>query len=748
MSDPAFGVDISTFQGNINWAKLVAGNVKFVFVRAKYGTFDDARFKMNWPGAKAAGLLRGAYLFYRPKNDASPIAQAEAFVNSLGGDFGELPLVVDVERDPGQEIPPVETLQSGLRACLERITQLTGRKPIIYTALGFWNESLGSVSWAKDYDLWVANWVTSWTSESRPLLPNAWTNYRFWQFAADGNQQGANLGVESRDLDLNLFNGDVAALSAYANGHPVIITPDEGVRERSVWVNTDIGLSFRSQPMVSDDNLLAQLPFATPITAIGEPSKAASGNEWQKVRLTDGRVGFVLAFIANVGLRSLSNKQPQVAVAMKPVQPNQVRPGESPYIFGIHDPYDRTVLARANRTGWVLFTEEMGTNADSLAGRRDEYADWSHNGYGVIARLNHGYGANGTIPDPDRFDAFAQACAAWVRKSANPNDPLHGCHIWIIGNELNNPREWPGNDVSQGNNGREITPENYAECFNRVRDAIKAVQPDAIVCLGAIDPYHPNSCKAFWARMFPKIRELDGIAIHAYTHGSDPNLIIDTKKFDNDPLTWQFFNFQAYRTTLELVPARFRDRPVFLTESDQVVDWADTNSGWVRKAYDEIERWNSQPDNVQQIRCLLLFSWDHKDDGRDYRIQDKGGVREDFSASAFNDYRWRVPVLPVGANRALELGIAKPKRRRMPKTQLVVTKSGATLRSRPVNGSVLARLKLREALILNDVSDVGLTQIGKRGHWLAVTDGSGRAGYVAAQAVKLATKLGGRAFTR
>ena len=90
MSEPAFGVDVSTFQGNINWARLVAGNVKFVFVRAKYGTFDDARFRANWSGAKAAGLLRGAYLFYRPENDASPIVQAESFVNILGGDLGEL----------------------------------------------------------------------------------------------------------------------------------------------------------------------------------------------------------------------------------------------------------------------------------------------------------------------------------------------------------------------------------------------------------------------------------------------------------------------------------------------------------------------------------------------------------------------------------------------------------------------------------------------------------------------------------
>ncbi len=50
--------------------------------------------------------------------------------------------------------------------------------------------------------------------------------------------------------------------------------------------------------------------------------------------------------------------------------------------------------------------------------------------------------------------------------------------IWVIGNEMNNPREWPG---SGGDPSKNITPENYAACFNKVRAAIKSVQPNAIV---------------------------------------------------------------------------------------------------------------------------------------------------------------------------------------------------------------------------------------------------------------------------
>ncbi len=253
--EPAFGTDISVHNGKINWNTMIAGNVKFVFIRAKYGTFTDRRFAVNWPAAKAAGLLRGAYLFYRPANDVGTVEQAEAFVNLLGNDLGELPLVVDVEHDvrsDGSQItpPPFEVLEPNLRACLERITQLAGRRPIIYTAAGYWNEFLGALDWAPGYDLWAANWVTTWTPSSRPFLPNAWTTYRFWQYAADGNAQGPNLGVESPDIDLNLFNGDLDALLAYANASS-LVAASRGVQTEAVpeLHVTKAGATLRSQPV-------------------------------------------------------------------------------------------------------------------------------------------------------------------------------------------------------------------------------------------------------------------------------------------------------------------------------------------------------------------------------------------------------------------------------------------------------------------------------------------------------------------
>jgi hypothetical protein len=254
-------------------------------------------------------------LFYRPAFDAEPAAQAEAFVSVLGGDQGELPLVVDVERDvraDGTPVPPpFAVLEPGLRACVERIAQLVGRKPLIYTSAGYWDEFLGVLSWAQAYDLWVANWVTIWTPGSRPRLPRNWTIYRFWQYSADGNGQGANLGVQSPDIDLNLFNGDVAALRSYANNPPVVVPPTE----RTLWVTATLGLNFRSQPVISPATLIASLPFATQLIAIGNETGDAQGNLWQRVRLMDGQMGFVCAFIASFGQRFLSTQPPAVPIS-------------------------------------------------------------------------------------------------------------------------------------------------------------------------------------------------------------------------------------------------------------------------------------------------------------------------------------------------------------------------------------------------------------------------------------------------
>ncbi|HET91504.1 MAG TPA: hypothetical protein ENN99_12330 [Chloroflexi bacterium] len=332
-----------------------------------------------------------------------------------------------------------------------------------------------------------------------------------------------------------------------------------------------------------------------------------------------------------------------------------LRRGESPYIYGVHDRYDRKVLTSVGTTGWVLFTHGIGTDFQGAGGDRSTYYEWERDGFGVIARLNHGYGSSGTIPEPHQYDAFARTCAVFVERSIDPADPQGGCHIWIIGNEMNNPREYPGNDEGRG--GHPITPENYADCFNRVYRAIKQVYQnapglspaDATVVLGAVDPYNAVAgCNGDWfTRSLRHIEALDGIALHAYTHGTDPQLVASKKlfgdehkppkRFPDKGLSWQYYNFYAYRTFMDLIPAQWRHVPVFITETDQVQkDWANANTGWVQEMYAEVDRWNRDPHH-QPIYCSLLFRWEAFDG---WQIKDKGGVLDDLKAAAQKKYKW------------------------------------------------------------------------------------------------------------
>lgn len=403
----------------------------------------------------------------------------------------------------------------------------------------------------------------------------------------------------------------------------------------TVWTISD--LNVRDAPL---GNIIWTVGNGTALAVLEDPVAAAKkvgmGGKWLNVRTPgpEAKEGFVAAWYVTAD-KPADTRQPMT----------QARLGESPFIYGIHDPFDPKVFA--NGRGWVLFTEAVGHNAQHAGGNQASYIKWVEDGFGVIARLNNGYNDAGTVPTPQFYSDFAAACAQWVRNSIDPNRPAHSCHIWIIGNEMNNPREWPGNIDGQG--GQPITPEGYADCFNRAYAAIKAEQPDAIVCPGAVDPYFgPGSDNGQWFRqMLAHITQLDGFALHSYTHGTDPGLITSLQRFGQDAngnwvdpgniLRWQYYNFFAYRTYMDMIPPKWRRVPVFITETDQVEPWADKNSGWVQAAYAEIDRWNQQP-NAQQIRALLLYRWPNLDQ---WGFQDKQGVHRDLRKAVKQGYRWR-----------------------------------------------------------------------------------------------------------
>ena len=208
------GIDVSEFQGNINWGAVRASGRRFAVIRVSDGLGHfDPKFNQNMSEAKSAGMVRSVYQFFRASEDGT--AQANLLLSHMGKlEPGDLPPVADVEVSDG--VGP-GTLNSQLAKWNARIKEVTGKEPIIYTSPGLWGSLSGSTGFGAD-TLWVANWGVSC-----PSTPTGWSHWKFWQYADNGHVSGIG------DLvDLDKFNGSEADLQKFADensGPPTMPVP-------------------------------------------------------------------------------------------------------------------------------------------------------------------------------------------------------------------------------------------------------------------------------------------------------------------------------------------------------------------------------------------------------------------------------------------------------------------------------------------------------------------------------------------
>lgn len=217
--------------------------------------------------------------------------------------------------------------------------------------------------------------------------------------------------------------------------------------------------------------------------------------------------------------------------------------------------------------------------------------------------------------------------------------------------------------ASAATNAEVITPELYARCYSLCRAAIHAIpgHADDQVLIGAVAPWNNQTIYAGnpngdWVQYFVDILRLvgadscDGIALHTYTHGSDPNLISDERRMD-PPFQQRRYHFRTYQDFMRAIPSNMRHLPVYITETDQDDPWLDSNNGWVQRAYSEINAWNQQLGN-QQIRALILYRWPNIDR---WAIETKPGVINDFRQALTNNYRWRGQSLSTQSVKAQDM---------------------------------------------------------------------------------------------
>lgn len=200
------GIDVSHWQGKIDWAKVAQSGVKFAFIKAtefplkKITVYIDTNLKINMEGAAKNGILFGMYHFYRTHID--PVIQAQVFYEVVGS-FPSLPPVLDLEVAGKKGT----VLNENVLLFLKEIQHLSNRRPILYTSGGFWRSYMmynrrTDTDWANVYPLWQAQYTSSWPTQIYP-----WMGWDFWQYSENGRIPGIPGSV-----DLNWYIGSLDEL--------------------------------------------------------------------------------------------------------------------------------------------------------------------------------------------------------------------------------------------------------------------------------------------------------------------------------------------------------------------------------------------------------------------------------------------------------------------------------------------------------------------------------------------------------
>lgn len=201
------GIDVSAYQGNVNWSSQWGAGVRWAYTKATEGTYyTNAYFAQQYNGSYNVGMIRGAYHFANP-GYSSATSQADYFVSHGGGwsrDGKTLPGMLDIEYNPyGSTCYGYSKsgMVTWIKTWLNEYKRLTGRDAPIYTTTDWWSTCTGnSTAFNQTNPLWIARYASS-----PGTLPGGWPYYTMWQYT-------------SSPIDKNLFNGDITRVRALAYG--------------------------------------------------------------------------------------------------------------------------------------------------------------------------------------------------------------------------------------------------------------------------------------------------------------------------------------------------------------------------------------------------------------------------------------------------------------------------------------------------------------------------------------------------
>ncbi len=313
--------------------------------------------------------------------------------------------------------------------------------------------------------------------------------------------------------------------------------------------------------------------------------KQLLGENWQIIlRRADGAHFVYLEDVEGDTLRIIDTwdgkRKQRAAGDYAGIRAAHVREGAGPEVanvlLGLHDEGGAEWMVKRGIDGCCLAHTPVQRQPVEL-----NFGDLQDAGIVVICRLNWGYAdGTGTLPPPEYRGDFIDAVVKTMLAAK-------GVDFFYVGNEPNNCREWPG--FGSGH-VFPLTPEYVTQIYNDIWERI-----DGRVKMGPppIDPYFgPGSDnRDWWIYLLEHVDGADALFLHSKTQTNDPGEVWSREKFSHWPLEWQYLHLRTVETGLEVVPDRYQDLPVFVTElnpqhldADGNVGWMPGNDLWVRQA--------------------------------------------------------------------------------------------------------------------------------------------------------------------
>ena len=196
-----FGIDVSTFQGDIDWKKVKEDGVEFVFIRigrrgATTGLiYEDDEFEKNYKGAKENGIKIGVYFFSQAITEKEAKEEAQWVVKQLKGKEIDLPVVYDLEEvyledeTPRTDSITGETATKNALAFLETIEK-NHHTGMLYTSL-YWSEYYYDMEQLSSYPIWYAQYGSDVPELDIPISIGQYSN----QGSIDGISEKTDLNI-------------------------------------------------------------------------------------------------------------------------------------------------------------------------------------------------------------------------------------------------------------------------------------------------------------------------------------------------------------------------------------------------------------------------------------------------------------------------------------------------------------------------------------------------------------------------